>query len=224
MHQSAPLCRDRPTATATPRHSSTVACQQSVSTPALRRHARQGVASIRQCRRAGICGAEHGEEKQCVGAALASHGRGLHRLGPGGGACYDCWAGSSSNRTRPRETPRVKTTTSVGCLVMRGYVGADLLGFLDGMQGIGVQIIPSAPTRSEALSAVDRPRIARLGQQIGSKLFCPADPVVRRGRALSVSSPGRPGAPRPSVLRYEDRIGRARQGRSQTSGMAISCA
>jgi hypothetical protein len=106
---------------------------------------------------------------------------------------------------------------------MRGYVGADLLGFLDGMQGIGVQI-PSAPTRSEALSAVDRPRIARLGQQIGSKLFCPADPVVRRGRALSVSSPGRPGAPRPSVLRYEDRIGRARQGRSQTSGMAISCA
>jgi hypothetical protein len=43
--------------------------------------------------------------------------------------------GSSSNRTRPRETPRVKTTTSVGCLVMRGYVGADLLGFLDGMQG-----------------------------------------------------------------------------------------
>ena len=33
-----------------------------------------------------------------------------------------------------------------------------------GMQGVGVQI-PQLHPRSEALSAVDRPRIARLGQQ-----------------------------------------------------------
>jgi hypothetical protein len=52
--------------------------------------------------------------------------------------------GSSSNLTRPRESPRVTRTTSVEWPAMQGFVGADLLGFLDGMQGSGVQI-PSAP-------------------------------------------------------------------------------
>ena len=46
---------------------------------------------------------------------------------------------------------------------------------------------PQLHPRSEALSGLDRPRIARLGQQIGSNLFSKADPIVRRGRT-------RPGA------------------------------
>ena len=41
---------------------------------------------------------------------------------------------------------------------------------------------PQLHPRSEALSPLDRPRIARLGQQIGSNLFSKADPIVRRGR------------------------------------------
>jgi hypothetical protein len=44
--------------------------------------------------------------------------------------------GSSSNLTRPRESPRVTRTTSVEWPAMQGFVGADLLGFLDGMQGV----------------------------------------------------------------------------------------
>jgi hypothetical protein len=57
---------------------------------------------------------------------------------------------------------------------------------------------PQLHPRSEAPSAVDRPRIARLGQQIGSNLPCEADPAsgsaVRRPASL-VSSPGRSGPP-----------------------------
>jgi hypothetical protein len=40
---------------------------------------------------------------------------------------------------------------------------------------------PQLHPRSAGLSAVGRPRIARLGQQIGSNLFCKANPVVPRG-------------------------------------------
>ena len=40
---------------------------------------------------------------------------------------------------------------------------------------------PQLHPRLEALPAVDRPRIARLGQQIGSNLLSKADPVVRHG-------------------------------------------
>jgi hypothetical protein len=68
------------------------------------------------------------------------HGRG-HRS-PGVDGCQ-CWGslggqqrGSSSNRTRPHETPRVTTTASVRWLVMRGFVVDGLPGFLDGMQGV----------------------------------------------------------------------------------------
>src|SRR5215217_4212977 len=77
-----------------------------------------------------------------------------------------------------------------------------------GRQGVGVQI-PSAPPQVRGPCP---PSTVPELPASGSKLFCPADPVVRRGRALSVSSPGRPGAPRPSVLRYEgpDRPGSAR--------------
>jgi hypothetical protein len=44
--------------------------------------------------------------------------------------------GSTSNRTRPRETPRVTTTALVEWLVTRGFVEANLRGFLDGMQAL----------------------------------------------------------------------------------------
>ena len=44
-------------------------------------------------------------------------------------------------------------------------------------KGSGVQI-PSAPPQVSGLSAVDRPRIARLGQQIGSNLLWKADPAT----------------------------------------------
>jgi hypothetical protein len=56
---------------------------------------------------------------------------------------------------------------------------------------------PQLHPRSTALPAVDRPRIARLGQQIGSKLFCKGRsgrPERRsRGPAPSVSSRVTPG-------------------------------
>jgi hypothetical protein len=66
-----------------------------------------------------------------------------------------------------------------------------------GMQGGQGFKSPQLHHRSEALSAVDRPRIARLGQQIGSNLFCHG----RSGRAarqgavgvVALVDPGPPG-------------------------------
>jgi hypothetical protein len=66
---------------------------------------------------------------------------------------------------------------------------------------------PQLHPRSTALPAVNRPRIARLGQQIGSNLFCQG----RSGRAarqgavgvVALVDPGPPGAAGGSVVRYE---------------------
>ena len=83
---------------------------------------------------------------------------------------------------------------------------------------------PQLHPRSEALSAVDRLRIARLGQQIGSNLFrhgpIRSSGAAGRGRVPSVPSPGRPWAHRAaggSVIRDE---GPDRLGRSQTVQVA----
>ena len=44
--------------------------------------------------------------------------------------------GSKTSRTRPHDTPLNSTTTSVQCVAMQGLVVDDLLGSLDGMQGV----------------------------------------------------------------------------------------
>jgi hypothetical protein len=54
-------------------------CQQSVSTSPSPRYAPHCVASPTLPGELRRCGAEHGEERPCVGAALCSHGRG-HRV------------------------------------------------------------------------------------------------------------------------------------------------
>ena len=73
---------------------------------------------------------------------------------------------------------------------------------------------PQLHPRSEALSAVDRLRIARLGQQIGSNLFrhgpIRSSGAAGRGRVPSCPRPVDPGRPRPSAGRSfatKDRIG-----------------
>ena len=58
---------------------------------------------------------------------------------------------------------------------------------------------PQLQPRSAGLSVVDRPQIARLGQQIGINLLWKADPRPARWSrrpASLASSPGRPGPTR----------------------------
>ena len=86
---------------------------------------------------------------------------------------------------------------------------------------------PQLHPRSKALSALNRHRIARLGQQIGSNLFCEADLVVRRGSDAAgchrCPSPGRPGAHPGRSSATRDRIGRPGTARSmQASTMNAS--
>jgi hypothetical protein len=83
---------------------------------------------------------------------------------------------------------------------------------------------PQLHPRSEAPCGLDRPRFARLGQQIGSNLLSKADPVVRHGgdavqhrRCRRPTGPGLTGPPGWSgEAATKDRIGRARQGRSRS--------
>jgi hypothetical protein len=89
-----------------------------------------------------------------VSASLAMASRSLGGQQPG----------STSNRTRLRETPRITATALVLCPVMQGFMGAGLPGFLDGMQGVRGSN-PLSSTRHNvsptfALSAV-RQRFAR---------------------------------------------------------------
>ena len=85
--------------------------------------------------------------------------------------------GSSSNLTRPRETPRVTRTTSVEWPAMQGFVGADLLGFLDGMQGVRGSNPLSSTTTTPQVSGTAWPS--------------PHHPLLDRAQA----SPGVPHAP-----------------------------
>jgi hypothetical protein len=98
-----------------------------------------------------------------------------------------------------RTTAPCPATSSSRCDVVPGEAAEGCVKGCGwhGMQGgSGVQI-PSAPPQVSGLSAVDRPRIARLGQQIGSNLFCQG----RSGRAarqgavgvVALVDPGPPG-------------------------------
>ena len=80
--------------------------------------------------------------------------------------------GSSSNLTRPRETPRVIGTTSVEWPAMQGWVEADLLGFLDGMQGVRGSN-PLSSTRHNASTALP---LTAVESHLMLDVSVPADP------------------------------------------------
>jgi hypothetical protein len=65
--------------------------------------------------------------------------------------------GSSSSRTRPRQTPRVTPIALVEWLVTRGFLEASLHGFLDGMQGSGRRWRKGVDGMTSQHAAVTRP-------------------------------------------------------------------
>jgi hypothetical protein len=94
---------------------------------------------------------------------------------------------------------------------------------VNGMQGVrGSNPLSSTPGQRPSQGPTS-PDPADSGSKWAANLSCKADPVVRRGRAPSVSSPGRPGPTGPPAARScvtKDGSGRARQGRSSACGTA----
>jgi hypothetical protein len=146
----------------------------------------------------GRYGAEQGSGERCVGAALASHGRGLYRLGPGGGACYDCWAGSSgaaalTARGHARHHASNNDFSGMPCDArLRGGRPAAVPRWHARDRGSN----PLSSNQAEALSAVDRPELPASGSK--SAASCSARPIQSCGaagrcRCRRLVDPGPPG-------------------------------
>jgi hypothetical protein len=95
--------------------------------------------------------------------------------------------GSSSNRTRPRETPRVTPAALVEWLVTRGFVVDHLPGFLDGMQGVRGSN-PLSSTRHNTSAGLP---LRAICQQIVSRSLCVSTITLSALTGLGASHPAR---------------------------------
>ena len=142
-------------------------------------------------------------------------GAGVHVMDCRAGSCQRFARNRATRSLTPPHDPTLGSAAHLrGCVETRGAARrCEPPAHRWHARGQGFKS-PQLHPRSQALSAVDRLRIARLGQQIGSNLYrhgpIRSSGAAGRGRVPSCPRPVDPGRPRPPAGRSfatKDRIG-----------------